>query len=639
MALVTSIQTGGVNNHPTTSEEANALATDFVSEGIVGTISNTLGVAPATGAFAANAQGTPDMTVAITAGVAYVTATPTSQASQTFRVKLSANENVTISSNSSGSTKYDWIYVKLDATNLNAPNVAGDNAASLVTSRSTSQSTDDGTPPTYGYPIAVVTVSNGATSITNGNIRDTRANCVINQESSAVANGWTNLGYQPNTVTHNGNRSYDLVFNSTDLTSTLGNGNKLKLTRLVTPPTQCTSLNGTNQYYSKTSPAGMAFTDDFAVSAWVKLTSYATGAILGRYDGTNGFEFYINSSGQVTLIAHKGASGNYSQVVSYQAVPLNRWVHVAAQLDMSSFTTTTTTSYVMIDGVDVPVSVSRAGTNPTDFTQAGTLQIGASNSTIFFPGKLAQVAIYSAKVTQATIRASYAQTLTGSETSLVSAYSFNNSINDLSANANNLSANGSAVATNSDSPMKSAEYAIVTGTTFSTNTTLNVQVPEGYAIPTSGGVSAVSYSQHASPYGFPSDKGRWEVYALYRAQSTQSSASSGTWYNVGGYNITAPIGRWNLSYQSSPVIGATGIAIHYQTLSTGTSTESDIEFTTEGYHNASVINGAPRYVERPINLTVQTPYYLNQKQSGGSSVTLYTMDTAVTIIKLKCDYI
>ena len=138
MALYASILNGGTNNHPTTSEEANAYATDFLTAGIVGSSTNTNSVAPMTGSFAVNAQGTPDMTVAVTSGLAYVTATPTGQSSRKLRVRLSANENVTISANSSGSTKYDWVYIKIDPTNANNPNLAGDNIVTLVTSRSTS---------------------------------------------------------------------------------------------------------------------------------------------------------------------------------------------------------------------------------------------------------------------------------------------------------------------------------------------------------------------------------------------------------------------------------------------------------------------------------------------------------------------
>lgn len=172
--ITTGILTGGSNSHTTSSEEVNGLATDLVSEGVVGTITNTSGVSPATGSFAVNATATPDANINISTGVAYVTGTPTSQNSQTLRVKCSTTGTLAISANSSGSTKYDWIYIKLDATKMANPAVGADDVATIVASRSTSASADDGTPPTYGYPIAVVTVSNGFSTITNGNIRDIR---------------------------------------------------------------------------------------------------------------------------------------------------------------------------------------------------------------------------------------------------------------------------------------------------------------------------------------------------------------------------------------------------------------------------------------------------------------------------------
>lgn len=355
----------------------------------------------------------------------------------------------------------------------------------------------------------------------------------------------------PNTVTALGNRSYNLVFNSTDYTDELSVGQRLRMTRTVAAPTQCTDLeSGSSQYYSKTSPAGMTFTDDFVASAWVKLESYADMTIISRYNGTSGWKFNINLVGQVQLVGYNAGAANYSYVQSYQSIPLGKWVHVAAQLDMSAFTATTTTSYVMIDGVDVPASVTRAGTNPTALVQAGDLQIGRNNTSEYFDGKIAQVAIYNAKVTQATILASMNQTLSGSETSLVSAYSFNNSINDLSANANNLTANAGAVATNADSPFAGAtgtnEYGIVTNSVFSTNTTLTVQVPEGYALPTTGGVSAVSYSTQDTPYGFPRAKGKWRVNFLWKTQS--NTASNATYAAFTGMSFIVPIGDWTVGY-------------------------------------------------------------------------------------------
>jgi len=329
---------------------------------------------------------------------------------------------------------------------------------------------------------------------------------------TATSQGWTPLGDVPDTITYNGNRNYDIVFNGVDHTSTLSPGMKLKATRTVAAPDQCADLEASSsQYFSKSSPAGMTFTDDFAVSAWVKLESYSVGIIASRWNGTSGWYFYVGITGQVYLVATNASAVNFSQVYSYASLPLNKWVHVTAQLDMSAFTATTTTSYVMFDGVDVAATVTRGGTNPTALVQAGNLEIGSYNGgTSPFDGKLAQVAIFNAKVTQATMRTYMSQGLSGSETSLISAYSFDNAITDLNTtNANNLTANGGAAATNADSPFANAvtagllEYAEINSVAFSTNTTVNVRVPDTCMIPTSGGVSAVSYSTQSNPYGLP----------------------------------------------------------------------------------------------------------------------------------------
>lgn len=195
MSIYVSKLTAGTNNHQETSENANALATDFVSEGVIGAITNTSGVAPLSGAFATNAQNTPDMTIKVSAGVAYVKGTPTGQDSQVLRVRMTADANLTISSNSTGSTKYDWVYIKLDADKMANPAVDADDVATLVTSRSSSSTADNGTPPTYGYPIAIVVVADSTSSILNSNITDKRA------LSKSTQNAWRYLGSAINTST------------------------------------------------------------------------------------------------------------------------------------------------------------------------------------------------------------------------------------------------------------------------------------------------------------------------------------------------------------------------------------------------------------------------------------------------------
>lgn len=623
MALYASILTGGTNNHTTTSQEANYISTDFIANGIVGAITNTSGVAPATGGFACNAQGTPDMTIAVTAGGAYVTGTPSGQSSQTFRATLSANQNVTISANSSGSTKYDWVYIKLDPTNAANPNLAGDNVFTLTTSRSSSSTSDNGTPPTYGYCIAVVTVANGASSITNGNITDKRVITSIGSQNTALTTGWvTNALPAVSSVTANGNRSYTITFAST-VASILSSGMRLRTTRTSAAPTQCTSLNGSTQYWFKTSPNKLTFTDDFVVSAWVKLSSYQLGGIAGRLNGTDGWALRVNADGTVTLSGYNGAFANYSRVTSYQSIPLNKWVHITAQLDMSAFTATTTTSYVMFDGKDVPASVSRGGTNPTALTAAGSFVIGWTNDSGFLSGKIAQVAIYNAKVTQATILATISQGLSGSETSLASAYSFNNAVTDLNTTTpNDLSVGGgSAVATNADSPFGNAgasstlDYALVQSIS---TTTATVQVPEGCTIPTSGGVTSVDYSTQANPFGWVSDKGRWLVENLTIAGVVQAFPAAGTWYNLGSMKLTIPVGAFSVSYEADTYFSSSAAApIIASTLSTSSSAVSDQRFTS-GARGPAAGSFEAHLVRTNIGLSLSaaTDYYLNHKQEG-----------------------
>jgi VCBS repeat-containing protein len=473
--------------------------------------------------------------------------------------------------------------------------------------------------------------------------------------------GYTSVGGNPSTVTYNGNRSYTMVFSGQNYTGTLSPGMRLKATRTVTAPIQCTDLeSSSSQYYSKTTPAGMTFTDDFVVSAWVKLESYtgATQSIATRYNATSGWNFYINSSGQVELAGNNAGAANFSRVVSYQSIPVGKWVHIAAQLDMSAFTATTTTSYVMIDGVDVPSSVSRGGTNPTALIQAGNLEIGGTNGGANpFDGKLAQVAIYSAKVTQANVRATVSQGLVGTETNLISAYSFNNSINDLNTgNANNLTPNNSAAATATDSPFASrsdlasgitagtTEYAIITSSSFSADTTLIVQVPEGGAIPTSGGVSAVSYSTQKVPYGFPAQRGKWIIKSIQRIQASQV-AVSGTWYNLGSFQLNVPVGSWIYGYQADVQVNSSGSTVTYfVTLATSASSETDVEISIHGEAGLSASNinsfaggGSTRFKE--TELSTATQHYLNVKTASAGGTLYLRGDNTTNLIFAECAYL
>lgn len=402
----------------------------------------------------------------------------------------------------------------------------------------------------------------------NGTLKTGAVQAALSLGSESLS-GWNPNATTPDTITNDGNHSQTLTFNGVDYSTVFSPGMRLRSSRTVTAPTQCTSLNGTSQYFSKSSPVGMTFTDDFAVSAWVKLSSYATtsGTIVGRFNGTSGWYLQINALGQVLLGGNNAIVTNFTSVYSYQSIPLNKWVHVAAQLDMSTGGVSPTTSYIMIDGTSVPAAKNSGGTNPTALIQAGNLEIGSINGgTQTFPGKIAQVAIYSAKVTQANIRLTMLQGLTGSETSLISAHSLSNSLVDLKvSNANNLTANGGALATSTDTPFSNGtggilDYGIIQSVAFSTNTTVVVQMAEGNSIPTTGGVSAVAYSSQKVPYGFPAQQGKWELVTVMRAIDTAGIGSINA-FAISNTKLTVPVGSWKLRYsgvlmQQSTIAGS-----------------------------------------------------------------------------------
>jgi len=500
----------------------------------------------------------------------------------------------------------------IDAVIAEHSQVDGTHSTTLITSR-----TEDTAPD--GVNDLVLTYDNSATALKKVKIDN------IVRNNTQITSGWTSsLLPAVSSVTYNGNRSYDVTFSST-VASYLTPGMRVRTSRTVAAPTQCTSLNGTTQYYNKTSPNKSTFTDDFNAGAWVKLSSYpgSAGAIISRYNGTSGWRLYINGSGQVLLQGHNGGLGNSSYVYTYQSLPLNKWVHVAGQLDMSAFTATTTTSYIMFDGVDVPCAVARNGTNPTALVQAGDLAVGAANSTDFFPGKIAQAWYSTAKVTQAQIRSEYmCQTISASATNLGSAYSFNNSIADLNTTTpNDLTAQGSAVATNADSPFSldatgtpggTYDFGIVTKVA---TTVATIQFPEGSCPPTSGGVSAVDLSAYKSPFGFPAQRDRWNILLQLLSSVSTSGTSVNTTYNPGGLNLNVPVGNWNLTFESQVTVIPTATTPDlYSTLSTSSSAFT-IGSRFNVRHYIAQQSGSGTHIlsstrSDDVSVSSATPYYI-----------------------------
>lgn len=294
MSDTVSILTGGSNSFQTTAEHLNNFATDVMSDGVVGSMTNTAGVAPMTGGLAINWSS--GAILAVTAGNIYITATPTGQASQRLRAKIAA-QNITVALNSSGGTRFVWVYATISATNANTPAVGGDNVVTITQSVSTSATTDTGAGGTFGSPLAIVTVANGAgsggTALSNGNIADARLRAGVTIGQSV--DGWTN----PNEAWTYASATTITV--PTDATLKYSVGNKIKLIQsgtikyfyiigvaatvlTITGGTDYTLANATitSNYYSRNdSPVGFPAWFNYTPT-WTGFSAAPTGA--GRFN-------------------------------------------------------------------------------------------------------------------------------------------------------------------------------------------------------------------------------------------------------------------------------------------------------------------------------------------------------------------
>ena len=229
------------------------------------------------------------------------------------------------------------------------------------------------------------------------------------------------------------------------------------------------------------------------------------------------------------------------------------------------------------------------------------------------------------------------------------AYSFNNAITDLNTTTpNDLTANGGAVATNADSPFggladgtisSTQDFAIVAKVTAST---ITVNVAEGCTIPTSGGIASASYSNQRSPFGFPGQKGKWTLNYLAKVSLTQSSPVAGTWYNMttttgvsGGTVLSFPVGEWVASYQThAACVNSTNVAAFYLTLSTGSTTETDKDFTSRCVTPAASVNSFETTTTRSksVSVSAATPYYLNIQSITASAASMNFSGTVATTV-------
>ena len=158
-------------------------------------------------------------------------------------------------------------------------------------------------------------------------------------------------------------------------------------------------------------------------------------------------------------------------------------------------------------------------------------------------------------------------------------------------------------------------------------------------------ITSPYYSTQKAPQGFPLSPTKWTVEATDINDRTQASPVQNTWYNLGNFGISIPIGSWKVSYQAIPygsMAASTLIAIKI-TLSTANNSESDNTFTgyleLAGASGTLGISGACTR-EKTLFLTSKTSYYLNILAVVASMGSLEIKGTiSVTIIRAVCAYL
>ncbi len=462
--------------------------------------------------------------------------------------------------------------------------------------------------------------------------------------TDAAKNGWiTGMLPAVSSVTNNGNGSLSITFAST-VASILSPFMKLRLTRTVTAPTYMSStLNGTNQYFTKTSPTGTlsTVTNNFTLMGFVRLASYGTiQNIMGRGDSTpnNGLWLRVEANGTVSLGIYNAGGANFRYVSTRQSLELGRKTHVAA-----SWSTGTVAIY--FDGISVPVtSAITGGTAPTTAGTGGDWSIGrmGAYNAQYFNGNISGAGAFNAVLSASTIRSLIPQALTGAESNCIGAWSLDNTPNDQNAAGNNLTAQNSASYTSGLSPYGTDGNGVSAGTTDIgmimnvSTTTVVLQVPEGCSVPTSGGVSAVAHSTDDSPYGWVSDITRWAIRTFVRSDQNTGAVAANTITNLSSLQISVPIGFFNIGYSMRGIVTHTGSSFltQYVNLSTSASSVTDLElFTALPLNNTSLTEvDSDMTVDKNVSLSAMTPYYLITQSPSAANTVQYFRGTVKPLI-------
>ena len=186
------------------------------------------------------------------------------------------------------------------------------------------------------------------------------------------------------------------------------------------------------------------------------------------------------------------------------------------------------------------------------------------------------------------------------------------------------------------------KYFIFTKVAYSSpNTTITLFGGTDYSL-VSAAITVPYFSMAHVPAGFPMDPDKWAVTATLGEDGHQTNPVSDTWYNIGTFTISVPIGIWEMTYMatienySSSSSFARGA---YVTLSTANNSESNTSATCCFYMTSCItLFMSMRLARQVMNVTAKTTYYLNELTVDSGAVEQLGL-FAGTYIKLYCAYL
>ena len=201
------------------------------------------------------------------------------------------------------------------------------------------------------------------------------------------------------------------------------------------------SFDGVNDEISVPDDSTLQFTNQLTLMAWCYLTSYTGGpTVFAKYSISGSRQgYYMNVNGTTGILQFAydtDSTTTFLQVASTHAVPLNRWVHLAA-----TYNSDTNNISLYIDGVkdgEQTSSISPLGTGTSDF-YIGRYSDSAAQ---YWKGSLSDLRAYSEALSEATILSYVADSIEPSTTNLEGHWKLDGNALDSTANDNDGTVSG-----------------------------------------------------------------------------------------------------------------------------------------------------------------------------------------------------